>query len=177
MTRHPAYTYVVVFIMWGLFVHAPLFAQETKLIAFTLNDQFDREYTEKSFPEKILIIIEGDREGSKYCAKWKEAMSDALEKNHAMDHIQFVSIADLRGIPSFLKGFIKGKFSKKKHKWSLMDWEGMFATAYEFVLESSNILVFDRQQHLVHQTSVRELSPEKLEKIVNTVKCINMDHP
>lgn len=163
--------------MWGLCVHAPLFAQETKLIAFTLKDQFDREYTEKSFPEKILIVIDGDREGSKYCTRWKEAISDGLEKNHAMDNIQFVSIADLRGVPSFLKGFIKGKFSKKKHKWSLMDWKGMFATAYEFVLESSNILIFNRQQHLVHQTSVRELSPEKLEKIVNTVKRIKMDHP
>ncbi len=176
MTRYSLYIYVVIFIMCGLFVHAPLFAQEKKLIPFTLKDQFDREYTEKSFPGKILIVIEGDQEGSKYCTKWKKAISDVLEKNLVTDHIQFVGVADLRKVPSSLEEFIKGKFSKKKHKWLLMDWKGMFATAYEFVLESSNILIFNRQQHLVHQISVRELSPDKLEMIVNAVKRITMDN-
>lgn len=160
------YISMFIWIILGLLIHETIFAQDVPLISFTLKDQFDREYTEKSFSDKILVVIAGDRDGSKFSDSWQQAIYDALEKRQIAEQVQFIRVADLRGAPWFLYSFIKGKFPKEKDHWSLMDWKGIFATTYGFELKSCNILVFDHQQRLVYKTNVQKLDPQKLEEIM-----------
>ena len=170
MKPRTKYVSMFVLVILGLLIHRAIFAQYLPLISFTLKDQFDREYTERSFPDKILVIITADRDGSKFSDSWQQAIYDALLKKKIVEHVRFISVADLRGAPSFLNGFIKGKFPKEKDHWSLMDWKGIFANAYGFESKSCNILIFNRQQRLVYKTNVQKLDPQKLEEILNNVK-------
>lgn len=170
MKPRARYISIFVLVILGLLIHEAIFAQDAPLISFTLKDQFDREYTERSFPDNILVIIAADRDGSKFSDSWQQAIYGALEKRHIVDQIQFIRIADLRGSPWFLYDFIKGKFPKEKNHWSLMDWKGIFVTTYGFESKSCNILVFDRQQCLVYKTHVQKLDSQKLEEIVTNAK-------
>src|SRR5574337_337585 len=162
MKPHTKYASLFILAISGLLIQGVVFARDVPLIAFALKDQFDREYTERSFSGKIVILIAGDREGSKFSDGWQQTIQDALLKKQTGAQVQFVRVADLRGAPSVLRGFIKGKFPKEKDHWSLMDWKGTFANAYGFELKSCNILIFDRQQRLVYKTNVQKLDPQKL---------------
>lgn len=158
-------------IILAFLIHGQLFAHDNStLISFTLKDQFGKEYTEKSFPDKILVVIVADREGNKYSDSWQQAICEALLKRQTEVPVQCLRVADLRGAPWFLHSFINGKFPQEKAHWSLMDWKGIFAAAYNCESKSGNILTFDRQQRLVYKTSVQHPDPRKLEEIVNNVK-------
>jgi len=158
-------------IILGCLIHGTTFARDNvPLVSFTLKDQFDKEYTERSFPDKILVVIVADREGNKFSDSWQQAIGEALLKRQTEVPVQCIRVADLRGAPWFLHSFINGKFPKEKDRWSLMDWKGIFAAAYSCELKSCNILIFDRQERLVYKTNVQILDPQKLEEVVNNVK-------
>lgn len=148
----------------------PLAAQESTLIEFKLKDQFDREYTHESWQGKILIVIGSDREGSQYNERWGEAIHKALADSPGFAYVQFVGVADLRGVPFFLKGFVKGKFPEDRSKWLLMDWKGTFAESYRFQKDVSNIVIFAPGGERLLQKTVTELDPAILDEIVQAVK-------
>ena len=149
-------------------------AQETHLVQFKIKDQFNREFTEKSWGDSILVLIGSDRDGSVYNEGWGAAINDSLASYPGGETIHFVPHADIRGAPFFVKGFIRGKFPKEREKWVMMDWKGVFSKAYQFVKGESNILVFDRQRKLVHQTSGKEVTPAALGGILAALKGILM---
>ncbi len=138
------------------------------LITFKIKDQFNREYTGKSFKEDLLIIFGGDREGHKFIPVWRTAIADSLKKNIA-GTIKFIGLADLCGVPFFMKGFVRGKFPKEKTNWLLMDWKGKFSKTYHFKKKHCNILIFNRARKLVYQTAVRELDTKQLNLIIKKI--------
>lgn len=85
MKPRARYISIFVLVILGLLIHEAIFAQDAPLISFTLKDQFDREYTERSFPDNILVIIAADRDGSKFSDSWQQAIYGALEKRHIVD--------------------------------------------------------------------------------------------
>jgi len=140
--------------------------QQTELIPFKLKDQFDREFEERDFHHWILVLTGFDRSGSEYAESWMQAIHDALEGNEEFYKVLQVAVADLRGIPFFLKGFVRGKFPEKRSRWVLMDWDGVFSKAYSLQSKVTNILVFDCSSKLIHQTYGREIDQKKLDVIV-----------
>ncbi|HHT9110027.1 MAG TPA: hypothetical protein ACFYDZ_02575 [Candidatus Brocadiaceae bacterium] len=170
MKLQTKYVFMFIAVILGSLIHETIFARDVPLISFTLKDQFDREYTERSFSDKILVIIAADREGSKFSDSWRQAIYDAFVKRRGGEQVLFVNVADLSGAPSFLHGFIKGKLQKDKDHWSLMDWNGIFANAYGCEPKSCNILIFDSQQRLIYKTHVQKPDPQKLEEILSNVK-------
>lgn len=165
------YASLFITVILGFLIHGLLFANDNvPLISFALKDQFNKEYTEKSFPDKILVVIVADREGNKYSDSWQQAIGEAFLKRQTEVPVQCIRVADLRGAPWFLHSFINGKFPKDEDRWSLMDWKGIFANIYNCESKSCNILIFDRQQLLVYKTNVQIPDPQKLEEVVNNVK-------
>ncbi|MCK4826054.1 hypothetical protein KA005_60460 [bacterium] len=144
------------FFIWILLMPIVGFSQEIKLISFEIEDQFDRVYTENSWQDSILIIVGSDKDGSQYNPIWGKAIYDTLQKELPELPVKQVGLADVSGVPFFLKGFVRGKFPEEPEKWVLMDWDGTFAESYNFVEEECNILIFDLRRILVHQTSGRE---------------------
>jgi len=140
--------------------------QQAKLIPFKLKDQFDREFEERDFHHWILILNGFDKSGSQYAKAWMQAIHDALQDTEEFYKVLQVAVADLRGIPFFLKGFVRGKFPEKRSRWVLMDWKGDFAKAYSFQPKVTNILVFDCASTLIHRTLGREVNKQTLDAIL-----------
>lgn len=140
------------------------------MIPFELKDQFDHSHTEKEFTGHIVILIGSDRGGSQYNPLWGKAIHDSLANEDGFKRLKFLAAADLRGVPFFLKGFVKGKFSKDEKKWVLMDWKGAFAVSYQFEAGASNIIIFKRDGRLVHKTAVHNLEQETLGELLTILK-------
>ena len=167
---------LVSFFIWILLTPIVGFSQETKLIPFEIEDQFDRVYTEKSWKDSILIIVGSDKDGSQYNPVWAKAIYDTLQKELPKLPVRQVGLADVSGVPFFLKGFVQGKFPEDSAKWVLMDWDGTFAESYNFVEEESNILIFDLRRILVYQTSGKEVDKIKIGKILEALKKGEINH-
>jgi len=158
--------FILLFSPLTLFV----FAQESTLIPFELKDQFDRPRTEKDFSGHIVILIGSDKGGSQYNRFWGQAIHDSLANENGFERLKFLAVADLRGVPFFLKGFVKGKFSKDEENWVLMDWKGKFAKSYQFEAEASNIIIFERGGKLVHKAAVHDLEQETLGEMLTVLR-------
>lgn len=145
-------------------------AQDTTLISFKLEDQFGRTYTEKDFENKIVIAICSDKDGSKYNSAWGRAIHDSLKDDIGFGQVKFLPVADVRGVPFFMKGFVKGKFPKEEERWVLLDWKGRFAKAYDMKEEMSNIILFNNDGMLIYKTYVQELDSQELNTILSKIR-------
>ncbi|MCP4145871.1 MAG: hypothetical protein GY752_11385 [bacterium] len=76
-------------------------------------------------------------------------------------------VAHMKGVPFFLKGFIRGKFPKQPENWILMDWGGEFNKVYNFEPGLANIIVFDGQGEQLFKASAGELDQEIVSEIEN----------
>lgn len=147
-------------------------SQERHLVSFEVHDQFDKVYTDKDYKGEILIIIGSDKDGSKFNPIWSEAILSSLQEKGDMEKVHMIGVANLHGVPFFLKGFIKGKFPKNHDDSILMDWKGTFAKAYHFDAKVSNILVFDQTGKLVLKTYGEEIENYKLEFITDKLSSL-----
>lgn len=145
-------------------------AQDAVLISFKIEDQFERVYTEKEYLESIVVIIGSDKDGSQYNGIWGNAIGDSLKNEKNYPQIKFLRIADLRGVPFFVKGFVKGKFPKDKTRWVLLDWKGRFAKTYDFAPASSNIVIVNRQGAVVYKAFGKEPEQQKLAAICSELR-------
>jgi hypothetical protein len=82
------------------------------------------------------------------------------------DAVTVLNVADVRGVPFFLKGMVRGKFPKEPGKWMLLDWKGKFAKAYHCVKDSCNILLFDDDGNLVREFVVAELNEAAMSPVL-----------
>ena len=155
-----------------LFAISTAVAQPDRLIPFQIKDQFDRKYTEQHFLGKVVVLVGSDRDGSPFNEIWAVAIRDSLKDHEYFDKLFFAGLSDLRGVPFFLKGFVRGKFPKEKQRWVLMDWKGKIPQAYGFRKQASNVLVFDAEGKLVHRTSGREPEQAKLDAILAVLRKI-----
>jgi len=156
-------------IITALFLNTS-YAQDTALIHFEMQDQFNQEHNEEEFLGKLTILIGSDKDGSKYNSRWGSAISDSLKACGLADQFKMMPLADLRGVPFFLKGFVRGKFPKEKDHWVLLDWKGNFAKHYEFEPGKTNILIFSEKGDLLFKDSAQELNSEQLITILDLIK-------
>lgn len=145
-------------------------SQQTDLISFELKDQYKTYYTENSWPDSVLIILGSDRVGSDFNPIWAKAIYDSTHIILPNLAIKQMGIANLKGVPFFLKGFIRNKFPRENKVWILMDWSGLFSKTYHFVANECNILIFDNNRLLLYQTEVKELDEVKLDEILSILR-------
>jgi len=143
---------------------------ETKLIAFEIQDQFDRLHTERELNGRNVLFLCADRKGSQYQGKWLTTLRDSLESRGHAESVTLVEVADLRGVPFFIKGSVKKKFPKESTAWVLMDWKGNLARAYDLEKNKCNIVLFDSSGGLLHKTAVEDLELPVLENILDQVE-------
>ena len=155
----------------------PVSAQQSALVPFEMKDQFDRVHRHSDYADRILIVIGSDRSGSEFHDDWETALRDSLAADSSRVEIAFLSVAEVRGVPFFLKGTVKGKFSREEDEWILLDWGGLLAETYGFEPESTNILVFATDGTLVSHVHGRELDLEKLSAILAPLRQLQADTP
>jgi hypothetical protein len=152
-----------------LLVGLPGQAAETALIDFELEDQFKRSYRDDEWRGNVLLLIGSDENGSQFDAAWEQAIRDSVTGRADMGSLRIVHVADVRGVPFFLKGVVSRKFPEDKANPIILDWKGEFATAYGFEGDKANILVFDRNALLEQQLAVAGIESQKLDELVDVL--------
>ena len=150
-------------------------AQGLELIDFNIEDQFDRSHRHTEYCDKIVVIVGSDKDGSEFNQLWTSAIHESLKNNPNYNRIVFLPVADVRGVPFFLKGFVKGKFPQNKNSWVLLDWDGHFAKAYRFQSKSSNIVIFAADGKLLHSAYGRDVDGATLAEIITTLRVVLND--
>ena len=144
-------------------------AAESRLIDFEIKDQFKQKHRDEDYRGRILVVIGSDRHASDFNAAWGKALSDSLGEERAAQ-IDWLAVADTRGVPFFIKGMVRGKFPKDRAKWALTDWDGVFAKAYDWQEKNSNIVVFDAQGKVVAQHAGAAVQAESVEVLCEVLK-------
>ena len=137
-------------------------------LAFSLKDQFDREYTQAWCAGRTAIMVVADREGSQFSGRWSKAIGQGLQSAGA-PATAWVPVASLPSVPGFIRGFIKARFPQDKAQWTLMDWGGTLARAYHLEPKCCHILVFGPDGRLRHRASGRELDSAAVAAVVAAV--------
>jgi len=154
----------------GLAAGSPTHAEDRELLDFELKDQFENVHRRSDVAGNIVVLIGSDKSGSQFNEAWGKAIHDSLSDHPRYDQISYLAHADLRGVPFFVKGFVRGKFPQDPDRWVLMDWKGIIAKAYDFASKSSNVLVFAPDGVLHHHASGREPDDETVQRIVTAVR-------
>jgi predicted transcriptional regulator len=160
---------IVVLTILGLVVGSSSHAEEAGLLDFELEDQFKNVHRSSDIAGNIVLLIGSDRGGSQFNGTWGKAIHDSLSDHPRYDQISHLAYADLRGVPFFVKGVVRGKFPQHPDQWVLMDWKGIIAKTYDFAPKSANVLVFAPDGALVHHASGREPDEETVSEVVNAL--------
>jgi len=150
----------------------PLLAQDSTLFHFKLEDQFSETHRYEQYIGKVLIVVGSDREGSRYNEIWRFAIHDSLKKVQLEDSVTFIAVANVKGVPRLFRGFVRGKFPRQQHHRILMDWDGDFARIYQYQPAETNILLIDREGHVVHQLNGTDLDPESISRLLEKVAAL-----
>jgi hypothetical protein len=151
-------------------VSPTVMAADSTLIDFEIKDQFDGIHRDDDFRGRVVVVFAYDRKGNDYQDRWFSAMRDSLAVTHDSSAVGFVRLANVRGVPFFLKSMIKGKFPREPEQWTLLDWKGRFDKAYGFAADMCTILVFNQRRTLVHSTTVTGLAAETLTGLLADVR-------
>jgi len=162
---------IVFFISFFIFCNS-LYAQEETLISFKIEDQYEKEYTENSWQDSVLVVFGSDKEGAKYNKVWAKALYENYKKEALKIPIAYVGIADLSSVPFFLKTTVRKFFLKENANGIMMDWEGIFPDAYNFKEDHCNILLFDYNRNMIYKTAVTQLEDKKVAEIMHLFKTI-----
>ncbi|MBT3316938.1 hypothetical protein HN388_03075 [bacterium] len=152
-----------------ILIAMPLCAQD--LIDFHIQDQFKQVHVTSDYAGEVVIVIGSDKNGCDYDKLWAAELSQKLG-----DSARVLPVAHMKGVPFFLKGFIRGKFPKQPENWILMDWGGKFNKVYSFEPGLANILVFDRQGKQIFKAAAGELDQgivSELILIINNSTCVD----
>ena len=144
-------------------------AADPALIDFEIKDQFEHKHRADDWRGDVLLLIGSDQIGSQFDALWAQAIRDSITGLADMSSFRIVHVADVRGVPFFLKGAVRRKFPKDTANSIILDWKGEFATAYGFEEDKANILVFDRRAILQHQLAVAGIDSEKLREVTDVL--------
>lgn len=135
-------------------------AAEQSLIEFSLKDQFNNRHTQQQALGKVVLIIGSDGEGSEFNDAWGTAINQAVTDHPDYPQLHQLPYADLRGVPFFAKGYVRGMMPEEPESWVLMDWKGRFASAYDFQPGATNVLIFGTDGNLkLHVSGQQPDSP------------------
>ena len=133
--RIPGLLLTAFFLAAGSATHAG----DSQLLDFELEDQFGNVHRRSDVQGTVVLLNGSDKGGVQFNGVWGKAIEGALGDHPAYDQISLLAYANLRGVPFFLKKLIRGKFPQEPERWTLMDWKGVIASAYEFAPKSTKL--------------------------------------
>lgn len=110
--------------------------------AFVLEDQFEQRWSwNNHWKGKPVVLVLSDWKGSDYIPAW----TDPLTKRFA-DRVKFVACADVSLAPSFLKGYLRGRFRETYTNSILLDWDGATFKHYHTQAGLPNVVFIDADE-------------------------------
>lgn len=87
--------------------------------SFTIEDQHERKWSRSDFTSKPVLYVLCDRDAYDHVDNWTKTLVPKYRKS-----IHFVPVADVRGVPGIMKGYVRGRFRDEFSYPILLDWEG-----------------------------------------------------
>lgn len=140
------------------------------LFDFEMEDQFGAVHRRADYEGRVVVFLGSGKKGSEWNEVWGEAIRDSLEAWGLDGQVDRVGVADVRGVPGFIKGMVKRKFPKEPEKWALVDWDGEFAERYGWTKDEANILVFGADGRLAAQAHSLEPPQAEIRRILAAIE-------
>ena len=129
-----------------LWLAASLVAVGQPAAPIVLSDQYDHTWQLSDARGSVVVLIDGDQDGSAYNGAWGRALRGRY-KGAASDQFKVVFVAHLTLAPSFMHGWVKGKFLSKDTAHPngpiLLDWKGAVGHQFGFRSNHCNVYVID----------------------------------
>jgi predicted transcriptional regulator len=124
-----------------------------------LTDQYEHAWQLSDLRGSVVLLIDGDREGSKFNGTWGRAARARYKTE-----IKIAFVAHLASVPFFMHGFVRSKFVSKDPAHPngpiLLDWKGAVAQRFGFRDSISNVYVIDREGVLRYAGAGQALDAE-----------------
>lgn len=134
-----------------------------RLESFTLSDQFGTNHSVRFPSSQPTILLVGDRAGAPQLEPWISEIKRCLGSQVAM-----TGVADVTGVPGFLRGMIRSRFRERYTHPILLDFSGSVSRSLPLEKSQANIFVIEPSGAvLTREHGV--LTPEALQRLTNTV--------
>jgi hypothetical protein len=120
----------------------------TRFPGFTLEDQYERRWRHNDFKTALVVYVISDRSGYSYSTNWTQPLVTEFGSR-----VRFVPIADVRGVPGFLKSYIRKRFKEEFKYPVLLDWEGVVTTRIDIRSGYPNLAIVDDKGMIQHLTA------------------------
>lgn len=111
---------------------------------FALRDQYNQLASYRFPPERVTVLIFGDRKGSEQIEGWVRPLWDRYQAR-----IDQRGVAVLSSVPSMVRGLVRTIFRRQVKHSVLLDWKGDVSQAYGYQNGRANLFLIDRQGRIV----------------------------
>jgi len=111
---------------------------------FALKDQYNQLASYRFPPERVTVLIFGDRKGSEQIEGWVRPLWDRYQTR-----IDQRGVAVLSSVPSMVRGLVRTIFRSQVKYSVLLDWKGDVSQAYGYQNGRANLILIDRQGRIV----------------------------
>ena len=124
-----------------------------------LHDQYDAAQF-LSFPgTNVVVLTIADKKGSEQIDDWVAALRPRYG-----GRIEIRGLADVAGVPGFLRGKIRKKFQESRSYPVMLDWTGDVCASFGFQPGVANVLVIARNGNILervagpaHESALKQL--------------------
>lgn len=143
-------------------------AQPERLVPFAIEDQFKETHSEAKLSGGVTVLVWCDRASRDMSDSWVESLEASFARGVPAGTWQVRHVAHTKGAPFFVKGKIRGSFSRDPDRWALLDWKGLFRETYAPPDEQVTVLMFGPDGKLLARHSGREVSAAVVASLTRT---------
>ena len=146
--KHILFTIALLSLFTGIWSATGQAVNEVSPVAtgFSLMDQYGKSYQIAYPNEKICVLVFADKWGSTQVEGWVRPLYETYQ-----DAILIHGVAQLEGVPRWLRSTLVGIF-KRMIKFSvMMDWTGEVSRDYEYPGGNAFVVIVDKQGNIRHR--------------------------
>lgn len=146
--------------------------------AFELQDQFGRLHLSTDWAGVPVVLIGSDRAGRYQSQEWAVAVTELVAKERDFSlQVKVLRVADLRGVPGFLKGKVTKQIRRTLETSLLLDWEGQVVSHYGFQSALANVVLMNRNGSVVTVIRSTQLHPDEMNELKNALLSLEAAAP
>lgn len=132
-----------------LLVVAPAHAQPeggAASLSFDLGDQFGTRWRSDQLAGHALVLVLGARSHADHMKPWSDSLQRALAADTAA--VRWFMVADLRGVPAFMRRLASQRAPREAHRTLLLDGEGSIAKQLGADRTAMTVVVLNRERRV-----------------------------
>lgn len=103
---------------------------------FTLEDQFGNEIAVKFPSNRPVVLVFGDRDGSKQVEGWVRPIYTKFT-----DRVYIFGIAELSAVPWAVRPVVRRLIKSKSKNPVMLDWTGNVSKSYGYEKDKANVFI------------------------------------